>query len=358
MTSTKARYRVDEITEQTAWDRCVTSFPAHDLRQSFAWGAFKVADGWKPLRLAVLDGARCLAAASVLSRRIGMTSRSIFYAPRGPLFDPRDGIGPLAALFVELSALARTHQTIFLRMSPENVTSEALGDAAAAARARLTLLSEYYTTWNTPRLNMSLPLVDGERGVLARMRKTTRQGLSVAQKRGVRIYDAKDGDGFGDLHRLLLMNSQRKRIPVRGAEYFERLGRLLPDVRLSFAEYEGQRIAGQLSVLFGHRLHILYYGADPSFLNLGTARALDWHHARHAIAAGCTEVDFGGSATGYPPQPSDAGYGVFQYKLGLGCELRQHTPYSDLVFQPRLYRLLRYVEHHVLPVAWSIKARY
>ena len=206
---------------------------------------------------------------------------------------------------------------------------------------------------------MRLPLDAGEQAVLRKMRKTTRRGIEIAARRGVKIRDGGTQEDFRDLHRLISLNARRKRVPTRREEYYQFLSRFVTTGggRLSFAEVDGVRIAAQFSVRFGDKLHCLFYGASPAHRHMEAARALDWDHICWALASGSREVDFGGSGTEFPPSENDPGYGVYQYKTGLGCEIRYLTGYYDLVFSARQYRLVRLIERRVLPLAWRIRAR-
>jgi FemAB family len=81
-----------------------------------------------------------------------------------------------------------------------------------------------------------------------------------------------------------------------------------------------------------------------------------WSFIQWAKAEGCESIDFGGSATHFPPRETDAGYGVYRFKSGFGSELRYWMPYHDLVLRPRLYQLLRGAEARILPKAWQLRA--
>jgi lipid II:glycine glycyltransferase (peptidoglycan interpeptide bridge formation enzyme) len=351
--------RTELVKDRVAWDAIVQSFDSVDVRQSYDWGELRRRDGWTPTRLVAIEQDRPVAAVSVLHRRLPALPVNVMYAPRGPIVVPggaRDGI---AALLQELNGLARAKKVAFLRMSPPPSHDEpeipALLQSCGARR-----LPDDFSTWNSPRIVMTLDLHGGETGVRGRMRKSTRQSLDSAIRKGVKITDAGQRDDFLDLHRLVHMNAHRKGLPARGGEYF--LG-LYPFAEagtgfLSFAELNSERIAAQFSVRYGHTLHILYYGVDPQFLPVGTARALDWHHLKLALSLGCRDVDFGGSGTHYPARADDFGYGVYQYKAGLGCQLRCLARYHDVVYSKAQYGMFRLLERRVLPMAWSLRARF
>ena len=351
--------RTELVKDRDTWDAIVQSFDRVDVRQGYDWGELRRRDGWTPTRLVAIQQDRPIAAVSVLRRRLPGLPINVMYVPRGPVVRDGGAKDGIAALFQELNALATAEKVAFLRMSP--LASQGEPDLPAllqscGARA----LPDDFSTWNSPRIVMSLDLHGGETVVRGRMRKSTRQSLDTAIRKGVKITDAGQRDDFLDLHRLVHLNAHRKGLPARGADYFLGLHPLVEagSGLLSFAELDNERIAAQFSVRYGQTLHILYYGVDPRFLPLGTARALDWHHLKLALSLGCRDVDFGGSGTHYPPRTQDFGYGVYQYKAGLGCQLRCLAGYHDMVYSRAQYGAFRLLERRVLPLAWSLRARF
>lgn len=350
---------VSHVDDHREWDALVASFDGHHVQQGFDWGAFKSHHGWRPRRLAVTDGGRCAAAMSVLTTRLGGLGLAAMYAPRGPLLRGPRGREAVAALVETVRALAGSERAVFLRVSPGWRDDERELTVTLAASGFVHLPDDY-TTWNNPRVVMCLPLDGGEQRVRKQMRKTTRRGIELAARRGVKICDGGTRDDFRDLHRLMSENAARKGFPTRRREYYETLSRFVDTGhgRLSFAEVDGVRIAAQFSVRFARNVHCLFYGVSPAHVHMEAARALDWDHVTWAVSCGCAEVDFGGSGTSFPAKETDPGYGVYQYKRGLGCEMRYLTGYYDLVLRPRAYRVFRLIETRLLPLAWRLRAKW
>ena len=76
--------------EKSNWDQFVGQHPEGHLLQSYAWGEMKAESGWLPIRLFVQDQEKIKAAIQILKRKIPLTGRCIFYAPRGPIVDYGD----------------------------------------------------------------------------------------------------------------------------------------------------------------------------------------------------------------------------------------------------------------------------
>ncbi len=351
--------QVRHVDDRREWDELIVGFDDHSVQQSFHWGEFKRHGGWMPTRLAATADGRCLAAMSVLTRRLPGSGSSAMYAPRGPLVHGRESQPALAALLEEVRGLAGRQRAVFLRVSPGRLHDEPV-IAEMLDAGGFVPLPEDYTTWNNPRIVMSLPLAGGEPTVRLRMRKKTRQAIGVAARRGVKIRDGGSREDFQELHHLISQNARRKGLPTRRRGHYEALSSFVRAGagRLSFAEANGVRIAAQFSVRFGDRVHCLFYGVCPEHLHLEAARALDWDHITWALACDCREIDFGGSGTCFPPKATDRGYGVYRYKTGLGCEIRYLTGYYDLVFRPSRYWMFRLLERRLLPMAWRLRSRF
>jgi hypothetical protein len=68
---------------------------------------------------------------------------------------------------------------------------------------------------------------------------------------------------------------------------------------------------------------------------------------RWAMAQGCTTYDFGGTGTSYPPQETDKGYGVYQFKQSFGAQIVRWYGYADCVFAPARYTAFRLLERNL-----------
>jgi GNAT superfamily N-acetyltransferase len=194
------------------------------------------------------------------------------------------------------------------------------------------------------------------------LRKKIRQTIAAAQRHALKVRDAASADEVIPFHQMLVETAGR-RYPVRPAtrilalwrEYVERDNGVM-----FFAEHDGEILGGLCGVRAGRRasFQAMAIRRDHPFRDLGQGALLYWSFIEWAKAAGCEAIDWGGSATAYPPNPTDSGYGVYQFKRGFGCALEYRLPYYDRVFRPRLYRGFRALEERVLPRAWQWRARF
>jgi Acetyltransferase (GNAT) domain len=233
---------------------------------------------------------------------------------------------------------------------------------AALADHGFVPLPDDWTTWNAPRVVLTLDVDASEAALLARFRKGIRRDLAAAQRRGARVRAAHDRADLLAFHRVTVEYGREKGIPVRPFARLEAFWDAFlarGNGVLLLAENDGVLVGGLLALRFGRRAYLqratIVRSSEGQRLHQGPL--LYWEFIRWAKAAGCDLVDWGGSGTGYPPSESDEGHGVYQFKSGFGAELRYWLPYHDLIFRPRLYRLARAIESHLLPLAWRLRAR-
>lgn len=352
-------HRVVEIADRSRWDGLVAARPDHDLAQGWDWGEVQRDVGWTPYRYAMLAGTGCTAAMSVAHRRLPGLPYSILYAPCGPLLDWSDD-RPWRAFLPAIQDLADRHHAIFLRLSP-SASHDDVSTREALARHGFRPLPEDWTTWNAPRVALTLSLEGDEDALRGRLRKGTRRDLAAAERRGAQVRVARDRDDLLAFHRLTVAAGREKGYPVRPLPRLEALWQAYVargDGVLLLTEHEGAVIGGLLGLRFGTRAYLqraaVLRSNEGQRVHQGPL--LYWEFIRWAKSAGCELIDWGGCGTRFPPSEADDGYGVYQFKAGFGSVLRYRMPYHDLVFRPGLYHLARAAERWALPLAWRLRA--
>jgi peptidoglycan pentaglycine glycine transferase (the first glycine) len=351
--------RTVEILDREHWNGLIVGRADGDLPQGWEWGEVQRESGWTPHRYAVLAGSDCIAAISVARRQFPGVPYSVLYASRGPLLDwtdERAWRGILAAV----GQLATRHRAIFLRVSP-GAANDDLVARNALLRHGFEPLADDWTTWNSPRVVLTLSLDGDEDALLRRFRKGTRRDLAAAQRRGATVRTAEDRGDLLAFHRLTVAAGREKGYPVRPLARLEALWDAYVargNGVLLLAEHEGALIGGLFGIRLGRRVYLqraaILRATDGQRVHQGPL--IYWEFIRWAKAAGCDVLDWGGSGTRFPPAESDDGYGVYQFKSGFGSSLEYRIPYHDLVFRPGLYRLARATEERGLPTAWRVRA--
>ena len=191
----------------------------------------------------------------------------------------------------------------------------------ALARHGFRPLQEDWTTWNAPRVVLTLSLEGDEDALHRRLRKGTRRDLAAAQRRGAQVRVAGDRADLLAFHQLTVAAGREKGYPVRPFERLEALWDayvVRGDGVLLLTEHEGAVIGGVLGLRFGRRAYLQRAAISRSVegQRVHQGPLLYWEFIRWAKAAGCELIDWGGSGTRFPPSETDQGHGVYQFKPG------------------------------------------
>ena len=327
------------------WNRFVMVQSGATICQAYEWGEIRRTHGWEPHYVVLERGGEWIAAALILTKRLPAGLGTILYSPRGPMVTNRDGAVP--ALVDAVKGLARSCGGMFWRVEPPVQDEESFLTTQLTGAGFIPVAQEW-SYWNRPKYEMQLSIAEGETAVFAKLGSKIRTKIRHASKRGVSIDEGCGEQDIESFYRLLKNTGTKKRIPVRGLEYFHTLYRTLIKsgmARLFLARKDSTPVAGGLTVRYGSMATLLYLSNDYSMQRAGWA--VQWEMLRWAIAHGCSTYDFGGTGTSYPPQDTDKGYGVYQFKHSFGAQIVRWYGYADYVFRPISYRAFRLIEQQL-----------
>jgi lipid II:glycine glycyltransferase (peptidoglycan interpeptide bridge formation enzyme) len=339
--------KVDRVPSPTRdeWNGFVSAQPGATIYQAYEWGEIRRAHGWDPHYLALERGGEWVAAALILTKRLPGRLGTILYSPRGPIVTDCEGV--VQMLVEAVGRVARTSGALFWRVEPPVQDGESFF-TSQLTHAGFIPVSQEWSYWNRPKYEMQLDIAGGETAVFAGLGSKIRTKIRHASKRGVVIDEGCGEQDIESFYRLLKNTGTKKRIPVRGLDYFHALYRTLIKsgmARLFLARKDSTPVAGGLSVRYGSLATLLYLSNDYSMQRAGWA--VQWEMLRWAMAQGCSTYDFGGTGTSYPPQESDKGYGVYQFKHSFGAQIVRWYGYADYVFRPISYRAFRFIEQQL-----------
>lgn len=317
------------ILTPSQWDDFLEHHPDAHLLQSSAWGEFKSAFGWRPVRL---QSGTC--GAQVLFRDLPL-GLSLAYIPKGPIgTDWHD-------LWREVDVLCRQERAIALIVEPdawEPATSGLLEDLRDFLPARPI----------QPRRTIEVSLEGDEETWLGRMKQKTRYNIRLAQRKGVCVRLATSLDAF---YALLQTTSGRDRFGVHARAYYQRAFDLFaPQDRcaLLMAEFEGQPLAGLMAFASGKRAWYFYGASASEERNLMPTYLLQFEAMRWAKLQGCTLYDLWGVPDADESQleadfakRSDGLWGVYRFKRGFGGQLVRSVGAFERPYIQSLYALYR-----------------
>ena len=321
-----------EINEPAAWNRLVSSLDHTSSLQSWGWGEVKRASGWRPLRLAVFEGKRPLAAALVLKRSL-VGPVWLAYTPRGPALTAGADLGAVAdRLAKELRG------ALYLHLEPPAPVREPFAASDYPQLKQHATIQPEYSIW--------VDLGAGEDEVLARMKSKTRYNIRLSGRKGVSTRIVRPGDedaarAFDEFWRLFTETNQRARLLQHSRAYYENVFQQMEQPQgaafISLAEYQGKPLAAGLFVAFGGRIDYLYGGSSREHKNVMAPYAMHWAAMRWGMANGYQIYDLWGVPRVLTPESH--AYGIYRFKEGFGGE-RVRFPAYVLPLSP-LFRPLQ-----------------
>jgi lipid II:glycine glycyltransferase (peptidoglycan interpeptide bridge formation enzyme) len=296
------------------------------LMQTWQWGEYKRGHCWRIERVYVRtpDGT---AMAQVLFRHVGPTSFA--YVPHGPAI-AGDGPAVFGRLVAALDAVCRRHRAATLVLEPARPLP-LTGSYKAAGFVRGPSHIQVVETLKV--------LLGSDEQLLARMRKKTRYGVRLGQRRGVTVRRTTigDADAFSTFYALVGETAKRHGFPVRPRAYYEEVMRLFQgDAALLLASVDGEAVAGELVVAFGEEANSLYAGSSTSKRVNGATAYLEFEVLRWARDHGCRRLDLWG--TDWVGMPDD---GAAWFKLGFGGEMVVYPPTLERRYRPIQSWLMR-----------------
>jgi peptidoglycan pentaglycine glycine transferase (the first glycine) len=340
--------------QREIWNAFVAREPSFALMQSWEWGEFKEALGWRALRVGVADDARLVAGAQVLVRSLPLGAGSVAYVPRGPVGSWMAG-DVTGMLLGELQRIVHEHRTVFLRIEPPLLHDPAISRILSQHRFRSHRFS------NQPRATLILDLTMSLEDIQAQMRKTTRYRIRYAARNGVivRLGDETDLPAFCALMRE---TGDRAGFSPRVSEYYEQEWRIFASrgqAALLLAYYEDRLLGARIIFRFADRAADLHACSTREHSDLRANWLLEWEAIKWARAHGCHTYDLWGipdevgqaACEGRAVPKPDRGnglWGVYQFKRGFSQNVVYYASAHDYVRALLAYH----------PVMWLLSNKY
>lgn len=325
-------------TDAQRWNEALASLPAHHLLQSWEWGEIKRQTGWWAHRLLFTRQGAVVAAAQVLTRRLGRAPLGVQYAPKGPALDYDDPVLTVQVL-AALEDYARRSRAVFIKIDPD------VPDDTPRGRAILDLLrqrgwqaAEQVQFKNTALLDLAA----GEEAVLAGFKQKWRYNVRLASRKGVTVRRGATAD-LETFYRLYAETSTRDGFLIRPLAYYRDAWQTLLNGQgqvggcLLLADVGAETVAGLFIARFARTAWYLYGASSSQQREAMPNHLLQWEAMRWAIAQGCTTYDLWGAPT--EMIESDALWGVWRFKEGFGARVAPHIGAFDFAPSPLAYYL-------------------
>jgi len=358
------------------WNKIIARLPGAHLLQTYEWAQVKMVNGWQTMPFiwhgllpgGLPDPEKIVAAAMILKKNVPLggfaLKISIFYCPKGPLFDwGEDGLR--GRVLVDLENFTRKQGGIFLKMDPDVILGTGVPGSPEAAgdEVGLTVSTELGRRgWRfSPaqvqfRNTVLLDLSPSEEDILARMKQKSRYNIRLAEKKGVAIRKGIVED-LPMLYRMYAETSVRDGFVIRSQDYYLTVwsafmnapaSEYAPSAIPLIAEVEGEPVAAIFVFQFAGRAYYLYGMSRAAHREKMPNHLLQWQAIRYARSRGCRSYDLWGAPDSF--NESDSLWGVYKFKEGLGGKVARTLGAWDFAPHPVWYKLYTEIMPRVLDV--------
>lgn len=354
--------------QNNPWNEIISRLPNPHFLQTYEWGQLKAKYGWEPLYavwtgdgmwevagdLAKLPNPQVpvQAAALILRKpviRSGFAARlCLLYCPKGPLLDWGDAALRRRVLD-DLQRFARQQGAIFLKLDPDVALGTGLpgtetdekdpdGEAVLAdlSRRGWRFSEDQIQFRNTVLVEVG---TSTEEEILTRMKQKTRYNVRLGPKKGV-SFRIGNKDDWPMLYKMYAETSVRDGFVIRDEHYYRTVWALFdnlaqPLAQPLIAEVEGEPVAAVFLFAFAGRAYYVYGMSREAHREKMPTYLLQWEAMKWAKARGCATYDLWGAPDVF--DESDAMWGVFRFKEGLGGQVLRTLGAWDYVPNPLWY---------------------
>lgn len=348
------------------WNEIIKSLPAAHFLQTREWADIKQAVGWESEELTWSDDeGRVTGAAQLLVRSmrlLGIGPRiSIGYIPRGPMIEWQNNTLRKQVL-QDIEIVARKKKLVFVKIDPEVVSGTGVSDDTPGSSQKTgseviqTLKSRgwrYSPEQIQFKNTMMLDLSGSEEELLGRMKQKTRYNVRLAMKAGVTVRRACQ-DELPLLYKMYAETADRDGFIIRPESYYLEVWSkfILADMAEALiAEYEGTILAGLIYFFLNDRAWYVYGMSSNQQREKMPNYLLQWEAMRSAKTKGCTQYDLWGAPDTF--DSTDAMYGVYRFKEGLGAQVIRTIGAWDYKVRP----VLNFMYHRIIPQVLSFTRR-
>lgn len=331
--------RARHVSDRADWDAAISVLGGSVL-QTWQWGEFKSLHGWEPVRIAVENRGKPVAAAQVLVRSIGPFT--VLYAPRGPVVSDQTSPAELATLTLAIDDLALQRRSVVAFVEPDAPISGLTGQGQLGWQPSPIELQ--------PSRTIKVPVSGSDDELLEAMKSKTRYNIRLAGRRGVSIREA-SVDEIPEFYEILEETSSRDDFGIHSIEYYaDMIDAFGEDAALLVAEFDGSIVAG--AIILKHQNEAIYmFGASSRHAQRHMpTHLLQFEAMKWARKRGCERYDLWGiPPTDTPPDEASEDdinvrsglWGVYRFKQGFGGDISIYPGVHERVYQPGLVNLWR-----------------
>jgi len=345
------------------WNQLVAGLPESHIFQTWEWGLFKRRTGWQPIQLTWKDGrGNVLAAALALKRSLplrGLAARlCVLYIPKGPLLDWNNAVLRRQVL-ADLADFARQESALFVKIDPDvrqGIGFPGQADASDDPLGAAVLADLQAVGWRASleqiqfRNTVLVDLTPAPDDLLANMKQKTRYNIRLAQRKGVQVRLAAEGE-LPFLYRMYAETSVRDGFVIRNEAYYLDLWSAFIRAGLAeglVADVDGEPVAGVVLLRFAGRGTYLNGMSRPLHREKMPTHLLQWEAMLRLKSSGCRVYDLWGAPDILVE--ADPLWGVYRFKEGFGGQVVRTLGAWDFPARPFWYHLYTEILPRLLDV--------
>lgn len=273
-----------------------------NIFQTLAWASVKA--NWDKHIFYLEEENKIVAGLIVLSIKDSIVNKRFYYSPRGPICDIWD-IDKVLNLIEEAKNFAKSNGGFLLRIDPQVPYDSDLEKLYYSNGIEFKRSTNFTSQ---PPMNTILDI--GGRNieeVYKNLSKSTKRAIRKAKEWGVEIVEG-NYDDLDTFYTLIEGMAKRQGISYRPYSYFDKLYKEFKDnIRMSFAEYEGEYIAASMLIYF-NGVGFSIYGGDPIKYRLNQSYLLNYEEIKFCTENNLDYYDMGGVYS------TDAEDGLYNFK--------------------------------------------
>lgn len=329
--------QVEEITSKEKWEGFLRQCERKTFLDSWNWGEFQKKLDNKIWRLSITTSKKSQNSShppQTASKLKGVANivkiearRGTFlFVPHGPVVKPgmdsRKEV--IEALLTRLKELAEEENASFLRIGPiwkRNENNRKVFENLGFKKAPL---------FKHPELTLELDLDLSERGLLKKMRKSTRRSIRKAEQEGVETFRSKDPEDLDKFYELYEKVVERNNFVPFSLEYIKKqFSTFVKDDQILafFARYKGEVLSSAV-VVYWQGKGFYHHGASDLKYEVPISYPVQWKAIKEARERDCEAYNFWGVAP--EDAPDDHPWsGLTLFKTGFGGERQRYVKTQD-----------------------------
>ncbi len=346
---------LEQIKEKETLNTFVSNSRDGQFLQTWEWGEFQKSLGRQIWRVGVYKSAGELRAVATIVSHPLPFGLSYLYCPYGPVF-LNDSSTPQREEIIKLvltklrsiTVETKNYLEIFARIEPR-IEWEQIGNFFQNLKIKK-------TTAVQPQDTQIINLKTTPEELLKQMHSKTRYNIRLAEKKGVKIREAREKSDFEIFWKLMQITTKRDGFHSHEKSYYESLwqsfyttsnNNMNLSVKILLAESDDKPVAAIMLGLFGTKAVYLHGVSDHKYRSLMAPHLLQYEAMKLAQSSGMTDYDMWGIKPTNRhldnKSKEDRWTGITRFKKGFGGAEVNYAGAWDYVYDKKLYLLYKLV---------------